>query len=80
MAYLFEVEEHAALRESARRFASKHIAPHALAWEEACEFPRELYKTAAEHGLLGVSYPVEAGGAGGDITHAPPKPTSIPVT
>jgi acyl-CoA dehydrogenase len=70
MTYLFETEEHAQLRESVRRFAQKHIAPHAHAWEEACEFPRELYKAAAEANLLGISYPVEEGGAGGDVTHA----------
>jgi len=70
MTYMFETEEHAQLRDSVRKFAQKHIAPHAHAWEEACEFPRELYKTAAEAGLLGVGYPVEEGGGGGDITHA----------
>jgi acyl-CoA dehydrogenase len=70
MTYLFETEEHTQLRDSVRRFAQKHIAPHAHAWEEACEFPRELYKTAAHANLLGISYPTEEGGAGGDLTHA----------
>ena len=70
MTYLFETEEHAQLRENVRRFAQKHVAPHAHAWEEACEFPRELYRTAAEAGLLGISYPVSEGGAGGDVMHA----------
>ncbi len=70
MTYLFETEEHKQLRETVRRFAQKHIAPNAHAWEEAEEFPRELYKTAAEAGLLGISYPPEDGGAGGDVTHA----------
>ncbi len=70
MPFLFETEEHAQLRETARRFARTHIAPHARAWEEANEFPRELYGTAAHAGLLGVSYPPEDGGAGGDVTHA----------
>lgn len=70
MTYLFETEEHAQLRENVRRFAQKHIAPHAHAWEEAEEFPRELYRTAAEAGLHGISYPTEVGGAGGDIGHA----------
>jgi acyl-CoA dehydrogenase len=69
MAYLFEGEEHRQLRENARRFAQKHIAPHAEAWEEAGEFPRELYRAAAEAGLHGISYPPEVGGSGGDITH-----------
>ena len=70
MTYLFETEEHTQLRENVRRFAQKHIAPHAQAWEEACEFPRELYKTAAEAGLLGISYPTSEGGVGGDLMHA----------
>jgi acyl-CoA dehydrogenase len=70
MTYLFETEEHAQLRDSVRRFAQKHIAPYSHAWEEACEFPLELYKTAAEANLLGISYPTEDGGAGGDVTHA----------
>jgi acyl-CoA dehydrogenase len=70
MTYLFENEEHVQLRETVKRFSQKHIAPHAHAWEEAEEFPRELYRTTAEAGLLGVSYPTEVGGVGGDITHA----------
>ncbi|MBX3186629.1 MAG: acyl-CoA dehydrogenase family protein [Labilithrix sp.] len=69
MTYLFETEEHAQLRENVRRFAQKHITPHAHAWEEACEFPRELYRTAADAGLLGISYAVDEGGGGGDVTH-----------
>lgn len=69
MPYLFETEEHAQLRENVRRFAQKHIAPHARAWDEACEFPRDLYKKVADAGLLGVSYDAEEGGAGGDVTH-----------
>ncbi len=70
MTYLFETEEHTHLRASVKRFSEKHIAPHAHAWEEANEFPRELYGLAAEAGMLGVSYPVEDGGTGGDIGHA----------
>ncbi len=70
MTYLFETEEHAQLRGNVRRFAEKHVAPYATAWEEACEFPRELYKLAADANLLGISYPTEDGGAGGDMTHA----------
>src|SRR5688572_22088085 len=67
---LHETSEHAALRAEAKRFAKANIAPHALAWEEACEFPRELYKQSAEAGLLGISYPEEYGGGGGDLSHA----------
>jgi acyl-CoA dehydrogenase len=69
MTYLFETEEHAELRRAVRRFAERHIAPHAAAWDEAEEFPRELYRTAGQAEILGVGYPAEDGGGGGDITH-----------
>jgi alkylation response protein AidB-like acyl-CoA dehydrogenase len=41
IAALYETDTHAALREQARRFARTHIRPHAHAWDEAEEFPRE---------------------------------------
>ena len=69
MPYLFETEEHQALRQQIRRFAERAIAPHALCWEERGEFPRELYKEAAAIGGLGVGFPEAYGGAGGDVTH-----------
>ena len=65
----YETEEHAALREQARRFAKKHIQPFAHAWDEAEEFPRELYRLAAEAGMLGVGYPTDVGGGGGSLSH-----------
>lgn len=68
--YLFETEEHAALREQVRRFAVREVAPNADAWEEAEEFPRALYTRAAEAGILGVGYPEAHGGGGGDLSHA----------
>ncbi|MFN7133454.1 MAG: acyl-CoA dehydrogenase family protein, partial [Myxococcales bacterium] len=69
MPYLFENDEHAALRAQVRRFAESRIAPHAHAWDEAGEFPRALYRDAAEAGLLGIGYPEALGGSGGDVTH-----------
>jgi acyl-CoA dehydrogenase len=67
--YLFETDEHRALREQVRRFAANAIAPNAYAWEEANEFPRELYPQSAEAGFLAVGYPEEVGGDGGDLSH-----------
>jgi acyl-CoA dehydrogenase len=67
---LHEDDTHAALRSQARRFAEKEIAPHASTWEENEEFPRELYKKAADAGLLGIGYPEDLGGSGGDLSHA----------
>jgi acyl-CoA dehydrogenase len=69
MTPLHETEVHAQLREQAKQFALREIAPHAHAWEEAGEFPRALYGRMAAAGLLGVGYPEELGGGGGDLTH-----------
>jgi len=67
--YLFETDEHRALREQVRRFAASAIAPHAHAWEEANEFPRELYQASAGAGFLATGYSEEVGGDGGDLSH-----------
>jgi acyl-CoA dehydrogenase len=69
MAYLFETEEHAAIRATARRFAQAHIAAHGASWEEDEEFPIELYRTAAAAGIQGIGYPEAVGGQGGDFSH-----------
>ena len=69
MPYLFETEDHAAIRASARRFAQTHIAPHSAEWEEAEEFPIELYRTACAAGVAGLGYPEALGGQGGDLGH-----------
>jgi acyl-CoA dehydrogenase len=55
-------EEHEAFRDTVRRFVEREILPHVTAWDEAGEFPRELYRKAAAAGLLGVGYPEEYGG------------------
>lgn len=62
--------EHEAFRATLRRFVEKEIAPFADAWDEAGEFPRELYKKAAAIGLLGLGFPEEFGGVPGDRFHA----------
>lgn len=67
--YLFETDEHRSLRAQARRWAAAQIRPHAQAWEEAGLFPRDLYRSAAGAGLLGIGHPERFGGAGGDVTH-----------
>jgi acyl-CoA dehydrogenase len=69
MTYLFETDEHAAMRQIARRFASTHIAPRGAEWEEDEEFPIELYKQAAVSGVTPIGYPEGVGGAGGDLGH-----------
>jgi acyl-CoA dehydrogenase len=54
--------EHVAFRETVRRFVARELEPHAARWDEAGEFPREVYRKAAEAGLLGSGFPEEHGG------------------
>ena len=61
--------EHEALRQAVARFVAKEIAPNVDEWEEAREFPRELYARCAELGFLGLKFPEEYGGQGGDHLH-----------
>ena len=62
-------EDHEAFRETLRRFVERELAPHVDAWEEAGEFPREIYRRIAALGVLGVGYPEEYGGVPGDLFH-----------
>jgi len=66
----FDTPERKALREMTARFAEEHILPYQDQWERDGELPRELHRKAAEVGLLGVPYPEEVGGGGGDIIDA----------
>jgi acyl-CoA dehydrogenase len=49
-----------------RTFAEREILPHVDEWETAGELPRELSRRTAEAGLLGVGFPDDVGGEGGD--------------
>jgi len=62
----FFTEEHEAFRAVVRRFVAKEIEPFASAWDEAEEFPRELYRKAASIGLLGLGFPEAFGGTPAD--------------
>ena len=59
--------EHAAFRDTVRRFVREEISPFASAWDEAETFPRELYGKAAAIGLLGLGFPEEYGGVSADV-------------
>src|SRR5215216_5078664 len=58
-------DEHDQLRDSIRRFAQTELAPHAQEWEETT-FPDWVFQRMGELGFLGLSYPEEYGGQGGD--------------
>jgi acyl-CoA dehydrogenase len=62
-------QEHEDFREVVRRFVARELRPHANEWEDAEWFPNEVFGKLAEHGYLGLKYPEEYGGQGGDWLH-----------
>jgi acyl-CoA dehydrogenase len=59
--------EHEMLRKSIRAFVEKEVTPHVAEWEDAGQIPREFWRRLGELGFLGLEFPVEYGGAGGDF-------------
>ncbi|MFC0283174.1 acyl-CoA dehydrogenase family protein [Camelimonas abortus] len=59
--------EHYAFRDTMRRFVQTEIEPYASEWDEAGTFPRELYRKAADIGLLRLGFPEEYGGIPADL-------------
>jgi acyl-CoA dehydrogenase len=55
------------LRDVAAEFTRREVVDHLQDWEDAGLVPRELHRAAAKQGLLGVSFPEEVGGEGGDV-------------
>jgi alkylation response protein AidB-like acyl-CoA dehydrogenase len=62
-------DEHDQLRESIRRFIDGELAPHAQEWEDERWFPNSVFTRMAQLGFLGLKYPEEYGGQGGDYLH-----------
>jgi acyl-CoA dehydrogenase len=62
-------DEHEQLRQSIRGFIDRELAPHAQQWEQDCWFPDEVFPKLAAQGLLGLKYPQQYGGQGGDYLH-----------
>jgi alkylation response protein AidB-like acyl-CoA dehydrogenase len=58
--------EHDELRTSIRAFVETELAPYASEWEHRCDFPNDVFRRMGELGLLGLTYPEEYGGGGGD--------------
>ncbi|QWZ07850.1 acyl-CoA dehydrogenase family protein [Nocardioides panacis] len=66
----FWTTEQAALRDSARAFVRAEVVPHLQEWEDAGSVPRDLHRSAARLGFLGLGVPEEIGGAGGTFLDA----------
>ena len=65
--YLFPfTEEHEMIRQAARDFAQKEIAPIAAEFDETGDFPSKTIKKMGEMGFMGIEVPEEYGGAGMD--------------
>jgi acyl-CoA dehydrogenase len=60
-------DEHEMLRRTVRAFVEKEVAPQVDAWEAAGRIPRAFWRRLGELGLLGLEFPTEYGGAGGDF-------------
>ena len=59
-------DEHELIRKTVREFAEERIAPVAEELDREHRFPYELVAGLAELGLMGIPFPEEYGGAGGD--------------
>ena len=63
-------EEHEQLRRSIRAFVEGELTPHAEDWEREGYFSDWVFKRMGDLGFLGLRYPPEYGGQGGDWGHA----------
>jgi acyl-CoA dehydrogenase len=55
------------LRRSVRSFVEREVTSQVAAWEEAGQIPRAFWRRLGELGFLGLDFPAEHGGAGGDF-------------
>ncbi|MFH1977929.1 MAG: acyl-CoA dehydrogenase family protein [Candidatus Aenigmatarchaeota archaeon] len=59
-------EDQITIRDTAREFAKKRIAPNAGTWDDEGTLPKEIQRELAEAGYFGASIPEKHGGAGLD--------------
>ena len=59
-------DEQQMIQDSLRAFAQEQLAPHADAWERGKAFPYQALRGLAELGVLGITVPIQWGGAGMD--------------
>ena len=62
----FYSEEHELVRNTARKFAEKHLKPGVIERDENAEFPFEQVKMMGELGFMGIMVPEKWNGAGMD--------------
>ncbi len=57
-------EEHELFRRTVREFVAAEITPHVNEWDEAGEFPRDLFRQVGALGLFGIGFDERYGGLG----------------
>jgi len=62
----FDSTERRALADLVRSFTARKIAPDLAKWENAGEIPLSVYRDLADTGILGIGFPEDLGGSGGD--------------
>jgi alkylation response protein AidB-like acyl-CoA dehydrogenase len=62
----FPADVYEQIQDTARRFATDRVRPHAAELDEAERFPAEIFAEMAGLGLFGITVPEEFGGAGLD--------------
>jgi citronellyl-CoA dehydrogenase len=67
--HLLFTDEHEDLRESMQAWVRNELWPHRNEWEETT-WPREAMERAGELGYLGLCFPEEYGGQGGDYYYS----------
>src|SRR5256885_7859243 len=66
---MYFTDAHDELRLHIRKFLASEVQPHLEEWEETT-FPDSIFKRFGELGFLGLRYPPEYGGQGGDYFSA----------
>src|SRR5438309_9985061 len=66
---MYFTDAHEELRLHIRKFLEKEVQPHLEEWEEKT-FPDSIFQRFGELGFLGLRYPPEYGGQGGDYFSA----------
>ena len=59
-------QEQEMIRNMAREFARRRLAPHSAEWERTSTFPKDALKEMGALGFLGMTVPTEWGGANAD--------------
>src|SRR4249919_3126607 len=67
--HMIFTQEHEDLRESMQSWVEKELFPNRNEWEETT-WPREVLERAGELGFLGLCFPEEYGGQGGDYYYS----------